>query len=468
MTDEEGVYQLSGSSPGTYKLVFSKAGYGAVLGKSLTLAAGAEVKDIETRLERPSSISGRVLDNEKGIVSGAYVTAWARSWRYGQPNLIRLATTTTDSMGKYQLTGLQKPRVYVSVSPPMLKAQASEGPVRLEDTPIEYVFAPTYYPNAPVPSGAAPVLVRAAENLTDFDIVIRKAAGHCVRGSLAANGTLTKGTLMLSEPGVGGSNSLGGGTVNAGEPFEICRVPEGSHVLYVTGFEEHKATSFFAMNVRIGKRDVDLGEIRLAPATELSGQLMIADAPKDRPVPSGIVLQLTPANRAQLAGEQLIARVDARGHFRFPILFPDEYRLTLVGPGVYVSEAKLAGVDVLHSPLFPGGGSLTVILANSSFISGRAVGTDGKTADDAVVVLISRRTGEVVSAVAVDQSGSFRLTRGVEPGEYRVAALRGITEDDAMDPDTIAPYLSRAVDVEVHPGGGAVVDCPVYSIVTRR
>ena len=110
----------------------------------VNVSAGATVGDINAQLERPGTITGRVIDPNGAPVNGAAVSANSNSgW----------GNTTTDADGRYTVGDL------------------GAGDYRIEvRAPAGINLATEYYNNATSYDTATPVTVTAGANTAGIDV----------------------------------------------------------------------------------------------------------------------------------------------------------------------------------------------------------------------------------------------------------------------------------------------------------
>jgi protocatechuate 3,4-dioxygenase beta subunit len=119
----------SGYSGGTYPVSGNTS---ARVGQDLpiTMVDGEWLRDANIRMQRPGSISGRVLDERGEPVVGAAVRLFSRRLLAGHERLVPGPVTTTDDLGMYRMPYLQPGRYVVAV----LSVQATV-PATIPDGP---------------------------------------------------------------------------------------------------------------------------------------------------------------------------------------------------------------------------------------------------------------------------------------------------------------------------------------------
>jgi protocatechuate 3,4-dioxygenase beta subunit len=109
-TDETGVFEFTGLSPGYYSVYFEKPGF------VWDQVFDALANEITVHLRRTGSISGRVLDRDGEPLEKVLVEVMAKSYMYGDVSLHSRGFIRTDDQGMYRVAGLAPGRYYVRAS----------------------------------------------------------------------------------------------------------------------------------------------------------------------------------------------------------------------------------------------------------------------------------------------------------------------------------------------------------------
>jgi hypothetical protein len=287
-TDDAGRFALTGIRAGRYQLVAEKTGFARTrYGTTnplepptlIAVADGAAVNGVDIRMPRGASISGRVLDENGDAVVGATVSAAmprsiASETRFGPSR-----SADTDDRGIYRLGDLPAGRYIVNVG------GAAEGS-RIDGRPAEWArttgWARTFYPGAPGPSTAAPVVVGAGEDRAAIDITLAPSRPARLTLSLVdGSGRSLKGLVnlfMVDEDGMILANrgvpiQAGGTMTPTLEPGEwIAALLDGgkavSHVTVASG-DETSLIMTAGAGARISGQVVFDGSSTRPPASSL-------------------------------------------------------------------------------------------------------------------------------------------------------------------------------------------------------
>ncbi|HWB98964.1 MAG TPA: carboxypeptidase-like regulatory domain-containing protein, partial [Bryobacteraceae bacterium] len=251
-----------------------------------------------------------------------------------------------------------------------------------------------------------------------------------------------------------------GGNIRAGSYFEACGIGPGSYRISAVipppeGQEDglRYASEIFT----VGDTTVRLPPLNLQPSFPLSGTVTVSGEKTDDPLPSGLHFSLAPKDRFLNYGENTSAKEDSTGKFTFPAMTADQYWLDIFGipSGYYVKQARLGVNDILSAPFFaaPGAEIEIVLGSDGPSISGQVTDSDNQPVADATVVLATNPP----QSTRADQDGRFTLN-GMAPGDYRIAAFRGLQDGLAEDPNFIQANFGRATELTLGPSATVSVN----------
>ncbi len=249
LTDNTGVFSLTGLPEGRFTLTVSKSGFVTLsygqrrpqqAGTPLQLAAGQEIKGIEFRLPPGSVITGRVVDENGDPLPGTGVRVLSYQYQQGNRQLVPAGNAQTDDRGVYRVWGLNPGDYYVSANPPqsLNLAPGPQGnggsgrggggfgpgpgggrgggrggfgaPSPDDDTgddSAQVGYAPTYYPGVPSVAEARAITLPLSAEMAgiDFNVLLvrtSRISGRVVNpdGTAAGNATV----LLSPENQTGG------------------------------------------------------------------------------------------------------------------------------------------------------------------------------------------------------------------------------------------------------------------------
>ncbi len=492
-TDETGKFAIDDVAPGSYRLSAKKTGfvdgqYGArapsAPGATLTLKAGATLKDIEVALMPQGTIAGRITDQEGDPVARAPVTILKSGYSHGRKLIQDTANlrAQTDDTGRFRIGNLPPGRYY-------LKSEQMNQPPDLEPGVADM---PTFYPNAPELAGAAPIDVAAGTRVEGINIRLRRAHVYSVKGTVLLDGTpvttlveqkrisdgpfqpgslhsVQNGALALSyvEPGSYTLSVLPSGFVPPAQPF----------VLGLTGH----------LDFTLKDSNLDGLVLTIEHGVELSGTFKLDGGDwQDLFTPPGTPGSMAPSATAQATAQTKLPfirlaadnsgrflspnRIDADGTFKLKPMAIGRYLLdiTSLPTGTYVKSVRYGTLDVTNAPInvIGGGGDLEILLSpKAGGITGVLRGSSGDPLYGMRVTAWPQNpnagtvSGGIVS-VYTDQNGTFTFA-GLAPGLYHVAAWEEIDAGLAQDAAFLQKFTGQAATVTVDESAQKTADVKV-------
>jgi len=244
-------YAVNAAAPGFFNAGLTRGTSILDTRQLVTVKAGEWVRDLQIRMMKPGSISGRVLDEASEPVVGVFVRALKRVPVAGREQLVNVSTGTTDDRGMYRISGLDAGRYFVEVPSVQGATPPSAGP----SMPSEFVGTPASYPGSAAPSSASaehrarvyPIAfypaaravneastidVSLGEERAGADIALAPVSGFAVNGRLV--GHFEGLTLRLMPTGLevlGNGSEAAQSPIGADGAFAFDNVPAGNYVL---------------------------------------------------------------------------------------------------------------------------------------------------------------------------------------------------------------------------------------------
>jgi hypothetical protein len=472
-SDSDGNFIFDGVEPGVYRLSgqhvgFLPSAYGAKRnsprGTILTLAAGQEMKGIEFALTREGVIQGKVVDDDGDPVAYAQVSVMRTSYSTGKPRLIQVSGGQTDSAGEFKCPGLPAGRYLVNAKARQFnwfeaakKTKAQEAATRREEIPI-----PTYYPGSTDAASAAPLDLRAGQELRGIDIRLRKAVVFRIKGSVSGGLPTGPGknvSVFINRPGANGSFDFeAGARVRKDGSFELNDVAPGEYDLIVASLPGI-LTVLGRQKVQVESHDLDGVVVVTAQGGSLTGSVQWVDGASP---PADGISAVQIGLWSDEAMDNPSGRVKDDGTFALDVsLHPYTLRVFGLPSGTYLKSAKLGERDVLANGLdFTGGivkDTLEVVLsAAAGQLDGIVQDDKQQPAAGATLTLIPEppdpKRRYLYQTANTDQNGQFSL-KSIAPGKYRVYAWEDLEDGRQLDPEFLKPLEGLGVEITVAENG---------------
>ena len=496
-TDIAGHFELRGVSAGRYRLRVSHDGflmqeYGArkagEAGATLTVRSAQTISDLVFRMTPSAVIAGRVINEDGEPLPWARVTALREVYSDGKRRLAAETTSPTNDLGEYRLFGLKPGRYFVSAdyhpgvhsctdldaatdhSAPngytLANGVLVPDPVPANSTVPAYV--PTFYPNSVDAAKAAPVVVKAGEEISSIEISLALTSAYTVRGRvlnqvgshLSAGVTLTLAPRNTTQSfGLPGRNF----TLDGPEgPFAITNVLPGAYVLLAQWFDG--ATQYQAVqNIDVGNADLNGVNPIIASGIPLRGHLTWDGPPST--VRGSLLIFLREMDIDGAGGTA--TRTQADGSFVAPNVYEGTYHVFVAGQSqdAYLEAVRYGAVDGLTDGFTVRRGadaSLEITLSSKGArVQGAVLDADNLPAVGVSVVLVPNdpHRGDLqrYKVVTTDQNGRYVL-RGVAPGDYKLFSWEDMDQNAWQDPEFLRPFEDRGEKVTVDANDQKTID----------
>jgi uncharacterized protein (DUF2141 family) len=510
-----GRYALTASKP-----AFVTSEYGARLpgreGTPVSVGAGGRLTGLQLVMPRGGVLAGVVRDPAGDPASGLSLTLFARKFTKGLRRLVALPsgfgfmkTVVTDDRGAFRFFGLTPGEYVIAADPPrntrnpirqvtaedvararrLLAGQRAGGaagtivaspPPGRGRGPASY--ARIYYPGTPAQSEALPVAVAAGEERTGLDFALRfittaRVEGRVVNLPADAADSILSVSLLNRESSTGVGRTAGSGT------FQIQNVAPGRYVLRarLTPRRLPDSPDLPADAVRywgttelvVGDDDVTAVTVVLEPDIPIDMTVTFDGAP-DSPKPASVIVTLFPNPPLEEAGSIDPAVSVSGGEHATLRAAPGRYTVsvsTRTAGGLDTTWATEAlswnGARLADDAVDISSGErprLEVTLSDRpTQLSGVIQDRAGRPAPDYFVVVFStdreRWTwmSRAVKAARPDTDGRF-VIRGLPPGQYLMAAMTSIDENEWFDPDLLEQLMPGAIPVALTAGASATQD----------
>jgi len=446
-TDSEGYYHLTGLAAGNYQITTFTSNltpadptndfqYGFAYfasSKSVLLAAGEEVKDIDIKLVRGGVITGRVTDAEnKPIVEERVNLLPIREdGRLGQLPIPITQMYTTDDRGAYRIYGLPAGRYKVSVGADAARGYIGGG--------IGY-FQLTYHPDVTDTARATIIDLAEGGEATNVDIRVGRyeetysMAGRVIDSETGVPISGARIGLMISRGGQPAISTTFGNPTGADGKFSQQGFTPGRYGVYVAS--EYGDSDFYSDPVFFDVVDKNVSglEIKAVRGLSISGTLVAENLQlKDllQQLPGLEVSAMTIPADGRVTPSTLRSSgrglVGADGSFQVNGLRPGRVSFTVYSP----SSAKRASVlRISHSGIGVSQGfelqpaqsvsSVQIVVEyGTGAISGNVKFEGGLPSEVQRTEIICYRQGQrsYAGGATLDARGHF-LMKGFAPGTY--------------------------------------------------
>ncbi len=237
-TDQDGRYAFQNLAPGSYRIDAQHAGFAQNINQATTmrtidLAAGQALNDVDIWLPRGGAVAGRIVDPTGAPLAGLHVMVMRRLDRPGfGPRLLPVASQgqQTNDLGEFRLYDIAAGTYYIAAAPPMAfsaiggNAAGAAGATAL---------ATTFYPGVTDSAAAQPVAVTAGETASNTSFTMQVAPVFRVSGVVIdESGNPVGGAMvmLMSDPQSGGVfGPAGRGRTEDNGRFVIGGVPAGRY-----------------------------------------------------------------------------------------------------------------------------------------------------------------------------------------------------------------------------------------------
>ena len=456
-TDEGGRFEFKDLPAGRFDLNASKAGYVTMRygqrrafeagSRSLELANGQSVTNVQFSLPRGGVITGRITDEFGEAVAGTSVKVLKHQFVEGRRQLMPVmgGWASTDDLGRYRAYGLPAGEYFVSAS---MEGGAGPFAARSED---RGGFAPTYYAGTPTAADAQQVSVRAGTEVT-ANFALLPARTLTISGTAvdSEGKPVPQGFIMVQE-GPPGRRAMftmhAGAMIRPDGTFTIANLTPGEYVLHVNthsgGVEEESESA--AVGVTLATEDISGLAITTTRGAKIAGQVIL-DGGQGAPVrPAELSFFVVPVEPVSAMWGRPITPKDDwtfEGTAReSPVLIRGGEQSS----AWRIKAVLQRGVEVTDTGVVfrPGErvDDVQIVLSNRLTVVSGSVRTDrGEPAKDYVVIVFAddpdrwAPMSRHVGSARPDQQGQFEV-KGLPPGNYLALAVDHLEEGQDRDPE---------------------------------
>jgi uncharacterized protein (DUF2141 family) len=353
-----------------------------------------------------------------------------------------------------------------------------------------YTFSPVYFPGTPAVSDAQRITIAAGDERNGTDVIVEPFRVSTIDGTIATPNGSSPANATLSLAAIGPALPRGAAAqpVLAVRPgpdgrFKYTGVMPGTYVLTARVAASASTPGLIAMETVVAAGDLNI-TLTLASMPSFRGRVVFAGTTTAPPADVTTVrVQLTTPDAAPISSTAGVSRggsvavgsptstltfLKPDGSFELPPISPGTYRLTIQVPGAVPGQgwwprsAIVSGKDVLDTlvMLAPGvsiSDAVVTLSDRHAELAGTLQTPSGQPANDDFIIAFptdrSLWTGSMrrLQATRPGADGTFSL-RDLPAGDYFVAALVDIDEDEWKDAAFLSQVISGAVKVTVVDG----------------
>lgn len=465
VTDVEGRYRLTGLPPAQYQIIplapeltaadEAQEGSGFIFApasKSVTLAAGEEVENIDLKLVRGGVITGRVTDGNGKPVVEEFITLLPVDEKGTQSRNLQMPFRSdyysTDDRGIYRIYGLPPGRYKVSAG---MEPGGGTNYARS-------FYSRMFYPDTPDQNKAGVVELAEGGEATGIDIqvgALEKTYSASGRVVDAETGQPIAGVRLSyfinpKNPGGGYSPMYVDNSTSSRGSFQIAGLSPGNYGVSVSS--EYSGGDYYSDIVyfEVFDKDVTGVEVRATHGLTLSG-LVVAEGDAQGGVAPKLermrIFAWAQGNdpQARNGGTSAVA---PDGSFRIGGLRPGRFSFYFYPMGMYSGRPTISRIERDGIAVTTGQGvelqagqsasNLRIVINyGTGTIRGAITFVGGVLPSDSRLIIRCSREGKQESGGAyVDSRGRFLIT-GLAPGTYEVTlqVIRNMNEG----PPTVPP-----------------------------
>jgi hypothetical protein len=402
------------------------------------------IDEADITLERPSAITGTIVDAYGEPIEDVTVQLWQRRAGGGRALLLPVpgvASRRTDDRGRYRLFGATPGTFYIV---------ATDAASRI------------FHPGTATIGEALPVHVERGRDTTAVDVTFVATRGGRIQGfAVDAAGQPVKSPVVLVDSHRSGFPAPAHRTaaVAADGSFAFSNVPPGDYVVQATVGSESRPEQFGMQYVTVTDGEAPPLVIRTLPGSKVRGRIRLeGDSSAVSFQRFGLNTHVTDWDHARIGSTSPPAVVLEDGTFEMTGLHGPKHIVGSAPEGWWLKSVDIGAVDASEQPFpFAAGGqghdNVVATFADTGAEISGGVRAGGRPATEYSVLIFSTDRNRWWAP-----SGYVKLARPAPDGRFRVASLPPgdylIAAVDRFDLDT--EWLDVDVLVALAPVAGPI------------
>lgn len=390
---------------------------------SITIGGEEQKRDVTLSLTPGATVRGRILDEEGSPIQQCNVSVMRKTTTDNGTEMVYAGGGgQSDENGEYRIVNLPAGKYYVMANCPQAIPLPHAFIRRGSEIDLpSLVYLNLFYPGTADPTSAARVEAQPGGLVAGIDFHMMPASGVTIRGRVQPLSPDRNLQVFLQPIDPLRRNFLrqgAGANPSTGE-FRIANVQPGSYEL-VAMTRGGNRPYFAKAPVEVGSSAPGPIELLLAPASQITGTLMIEGDAKTVPDAGSASVVLMPTANQPIFGPPPRVQVKNDGTFVFESVFPGRWRVQLNGPG-YLKSLSLGDQEISGDEVEITGASRLKIVMDTKYVP--------------VTVSVSPPLASPgsLTAVAWTEASSFRQNFGFDsqgnanfslpPGRYHLCGL---------------------------------------------